>query len=111
MTASRPRSLIGGPARIVLGGEGVLRTDGKERETLAVLGAAYENGIRYFDSPPAYAGSEQYLGKFWRQYPSRVAETFQTSKSARRDEAGAKADLQRTLACLGREQLEALADP
>jgi aryl-alcohol dehydrogenase-like predicted oxidoreductase len=105
MINSRLRSLIGGPERIGLGGEGVLRTEGKEREARAVLNAAYESGIRYFDSAPAYAGSEEYLGRFWRQNPARVTDTFQTSKSARRDEAGANADLHRTLARLGREQL------
>ena len=105
MTASRLMSLVGSPSRIGLGGEGILRTDGKEREAEAVLSAAYEGGIRYFDSAPAYAGSEQYLGRFWKQYPARIAETFQTSKSARRDEAGARADLSRTLARLGRDRL------
>lgn len=105
MRGSRLRSLIGSPARVGLGGEGVLRTEGKEREAQAVLSAAYESGIRYFDSAPAYAGSERYLGRFWKQYPARIPDTFQTSKSAQRDSAGATADLKRTLARLGREHL------
>ncbi len=29
-----------------------------------MLSAAFESGIRYFDSAPAYAGSERYLGEF-----------------------------------------------
>ncbi len=102
---SRLRSLIGSPARVGLGGEGVLRTEGKDREADALLSAAYESGIRYFDSAPAYAGSERYLGRFWKQHPARVAETFQTSKSAQRDRASAAADLRRTLDLLGRDHL------
>jgi aryl-alcohol dehydrogenase-like predicted oxidoreductase len=102
---SRLRSLIGSPDRVGLGGEGVLRTEGKDREARAVLSTAYESGIRYFDSAPAYAGSEQYLGRFWKKYPARIPDTFQASKSARRDSAGATADLQRTLLRLGRDHL------
>ena len=102
---SRLRSIIGSPARVGLGGEGVLRTEGKDREAETLLSAAYEGGIRYFDSAPAYAGSERYLGRFWKQHPARIAETFQTSKSAQRDSAGAAADLRRTLSRLGRDQL------
>jgi aryl-alcohol dehydrogenase-like predicted oxidoreductase len=105
MTASRLRNLVGGTTRIGLGGEGVLRTEGRDREALAMLSAAYESGIRYFDSAPAYAGSERYLGTFWKAHPSRVAETFQASKSASRDAAGAAADLRRSLAWLGRDRL------
>jgi aryl-alcohol dehydrogenase-like predicted oxidoreductase len=71
-----------------------------------VLRAAYESGIRYFDSAPAYAGSERYLGRFWKQYPGRIRDTFQTSKSAERDAAGALADLDRTLVRLGRDHLD-----
>jgi aryl-alcohol dehydrogenase-like predicted oxidoreductase len=102
---SRLRSLIGSPARVGLGGEGVLRTEGKDREAQEVLSAAYESGIRYFDSAPAYAGSEQYLGRFWKKFPARIPDTFQTSKSAQRNSAGATADLKRTLSRLGREHL------
>jgi aryl-alcohol dehydrogenase-like predicted oxidoreductase len=105
MRGSRLRSLVGGTSRVGLGGEGVLRTEGKDRKAGAMLGAAYESGIRYFDSAPAYADSETYLGRFWKEHPERVAETFQASKSAERDEAGAAAGLRRTLARLNRDRL------
>jgi len=105
MTYSRLRKIFGSPARIGLGGEGVLRTRGKDREAAAMLDAAYESGIRYFDSAPAYDGSEAYLGRFWREHPGRIAGSFQASKSARRDRAGADADLRRSLGQLGRERL------
>ncbi len=105
MTAGRLRNIVGRTARIGLGGEGVLRTEGNDREAAAMLGAAYESGIRYFDSAPAYAWSERYLGQFWKRHPSRVQDTFQASKSAQRDASGASADLRRSLDRLGRDRL------
>ncbi|MDD1708677.1 MAG: aldo/keto reductase [Methanoregulaceae archaeon] len=102
---SRLRDLITIPWRIGLGGEGILRTHGREKEAQKMLTAAYESGIRYYDSSPAYAGSERYLGTFWREHPEWVKETFQTSKSAQRDAQGASGDLARTLSYLGRDRL------
>ncbi|MDD1677133.1 MAG: aldo/keto reductase [Methanomicrobiales archaeon] len=103
---SRLRRLIASPLRIGLGGEGVLRTEGKEREARAMLMAAYESGIRYFDSAPAYAGSEGYLGQFWADQPERKDHTFQASKSAKRDANGASEDLARSLSRLHRDHLD-----
>jgi aryl-alcohol dehydrogenase-like predicted oxidoreductase len=102
---SRLRTLIGSPYRIGLGGEGVLRTEGRTMDALAMLSAAYEAGIRYFDSAPAYAGSERYYGSFWAQHPDRKELTFQTSKSAQRSADGALEDLNRTLSRMGRDHL------
>ena len=103
---SRLRNLMGIPDRIGLGGEGVLRTEGREQDAQAMLAAAYESGIRYFDSAPAYADSEQYLGRFWAQDPDRKTQVFQTSKSAHRDGQNASADLTRTLSRLGRDHID-----
>jgi aryl-alcohol dehydrogenase-like predicted oxidoreductase len=102
---SRLRALLGNGSRIGLGGEGVLRTESREREALSMLAAAYDSGIRYYDSAPAYAGSERYLGLFFRQHPDWRKESFQSSKSAQRDAVGASADLARTLARLERDRL------
>ena len=102
---SRLRTLIGSQERIGLGGEGVLRTEGRKQDALAMLNAAYEAGIRYYDSAPAYAGSERYYGLFWAQHPERKELTFQTSKSAQRSAVGASEDLERTLTRLGRDHL------
>jgi aryl-alcohol dehydrogenase-like predicted oxidoreductase len=102
---SRLRAALGSDLRVGLGGEGVLRTEGREKEALSVLDAAFGSGIRYFDTAPAYSGSEGYLGRFWAQHPERKAETFQTSKSAQRDGDGAERDLSRTLSRLGRDHL------
>lgn len=65
---SRLRKLIGSLFRIGLGGEGVLRQNGRDREALAMLEAAHGIGIRYYDSAPAYAESEQYYGHFWAEH-------------------------------------------
>jgi aryl-alcohol dehydrogenase-like predicted oxidoreductase len=102
---SRLRTLIGSSYRIGLGGEGVLRTERRTKDALSMLSAAYDAGIRYYDSAPAYAGSEQYYGSFWAQHPERKELTFQTSKSAQRSADGAKKDLERTLTRMGRDHL------
>ena len=102
---SRLRNLIGVSSRVGLGGEGILRTEGRAREAQEMLIGAYEGGIRYYDSAPAYAGSEHYLGRFWREHPDWARQTFQTSKSAMRDARRASADLNRSLSQLGRDHL------
>jgi predicted aldo/keto reductase-like oxidoreductase len=45
-----------------LGGEGVLRTDGRLDEAKNVIEAALANGVNYFDTAPAYASSRDYYG-------------------------------------------------
>lgn len=105
MTVSRLRNLVGGKSRIGLGGEGVLRTTGRMPEALAMLRAAYDAGIRYFDSAPAYAESERYQGRFWSENPQAVSETFQAGKSAERSAARAAKELERTLGRLQRDRL------
>lgn len=102
---NRFRNLTGIQNRVGLGGEGVLRTEGRRREALAMLTAAYEAGIRYYDSAPAYAGSERYYGTFWTQHPEWKDLTFQTSKSGQRSADGASDDLERTLTRMGRDHL------
>ncbi len=83
-----------------LGGEGVLRTFGHETEAQAVIVKALTEGITYFDSAQAYAGSEAYYGLVWPKQPHLRTTIFQASKSASRDRAGAWADLERTLAAM-----------
>lgn len=45
-----------------LGGEGVLRTWGYDRQAAAVIERALDQGVDYFDTAPAYDGSMGYLG-------------------------------------------------
>src|SRR5512137_1564332 len=82
--------------QVGLGGEGVLRTYGREPEAQSVIEEAIARGITYFDSAKAYAGSENYYGTFWRRHSDLRSRIFQTSKSASRDKEGANADLFQT---------------
>ena len=45
-----------------LGGEGILRTFGYEKEAYSLINLAIDLGIRYFESARAYSGSESYYG-------------------------------------------------
>jgi aryl-alcohol dehydrogenase-like predicted oxidoreductase len=89
-----------------LGGEGILRTYGEEAGAAAVIEEAALQGIAYFDTAPAYSGSEGYYGTFWRSHPIRRGDIFQTSKSAARTARGARADLDRTLKTLGLDAID-----
>jgi aryl-alcohol dehydrogenase-like predicted oxidoreductase len=89
-----------------LGGEGILRTYGQESEALEVIEPAANEGLIYFDTAPAYAGSQGYLGSFWRQHAHLRTRIFQASKSARRDKRGALSDLDDSLKTLGIDYLD-----
>lgn len=77
-----------------LGGEGVLRTWGHEREADELVNRALDLGINYFESARVYAGSEMYYGLALRERRKGI---FLTSKTAVRDGAGALRDLETTL--------------
>ncbi|MCR3883371.1 MAG: aldo/keto reductase [Methanothrix sp.] len=89
-----------------LGGEGILRTFGEEARAAEVIEEAALQGIGYFDTAPAYSGSEGYYGTFWRSHPELRDRIFQTSKSASRTARGARVDLDRTLKTLGIDGLD-----
>ncbi|HYQ47596.1 MAG TPA: aldo/keto reductase [Thermodesulfovibrionales bacterium] len=77
-----------------LGGEGVLRTFGREDEAYRLINRALDLGINYFESARAYAGSEAYYGLALRE---RRNDIFLTSKSHARDRQGALDHLTETL--------------
>lgn len=77
-----------------LGGEGVLRTFGQEKEAYSLINRALDLGINYCESARAYSGSESYYGLALRE---RRDEIFLTSKSHARDKRGALAHLHETL--------------
>ena len=77
-----------------LGGEGVLRTYGYEREAYGLINRAIDLGINYFESARAYSGSESYYGRSLRE---RRQEIFLTSKSHARKKKGALLHLEDTL--------------
>jgi predicted aldo/keto reductase-like oxidoreductase len=88
-----------------LGGEGILRTSGRNAEARQVIRTAIREGISYFDSAHVYADSELYYGSVWKEQPEDRSRIFQASKSASRDKKGAAADLEKTL---GRMQCDYL---
>jgi predicted aldo/keto reductase-like oxidoreductase len=60
---TRPLGRTGHAATLFgLGGEGVLRTRGREAEAARVIERALEQGVTYCDTAPAYAGSMDYYG-------------------------------------------------
>ena len=86
-----------------LGGEGILRTFGHEREASRLINEALDLGITYCESAPAYSGSEDYYGKALRE---RRKEVFLASKSHARDKAGALLHLQETLKNMKTDHLD-----
>jgi predicted aldo/keto reductase-like oxidoreductase len=86
-----------------LGGEGVLRTRGYDREAYDLINRALDLGITYCESARAYDGSESYYGKALRE---RRSEVFLTSKSHARSKAGALAHLHETLGNMRTDHLD-----
>ena len=66
MTSPIPTRLLGKTGRPVtlfgLGGEGVLRNWGQDRQAACVISRALDQGVAYCDTAPAYAGSLDYYG-------------------------------------------------
>ncbi len=89
-----------------LGGEGVLRTTGMKDQAQAVIAAAVDQGISYYDSARVYQDSELYYGAFWEKYPEQREKIFHTSKSAQRTRQGALDDLAQTLKRLNTTYLD-----
>ncbi len=98
----------GGPevTRVGLGGEGVLRTQGRNDQAREVIQATLDRGIGYFDSARAYADSERYYGTVWPKQPETRSRIFQASKSASRDRETALWDLDQTLSRMGIDRLD-----
>jgi len=86
-----------------LGGEGVLRTYGREKEAYDLINRAIDLGIGYFESARAYSGSESYYGMALKE---RRDDIFLTSKAHARDKAGASAQLNETLANMFTDHLD-----
>ncbi len=86
-----------------LGGEGILRTFGRDMEAYALINRAIDLGITYFESARAYSGSESYYG---RSLGERRKDIFLASKSHARDKAGALAQLRETLKNMKTDHLD-----
>jgi predicted aldo/keto reductase-like oxidoreductase len=77
-----------------LGGEGILRTVGYDKEAYALINRALDLGINYCESARAYADSESYYGSALKE---RRQDIFLTSKSHARSRKGALLHLEETL--------------
>ncbi len=113
MTQTRstlPEATLGQTDRRVtragLGGEGVLRTRGQEREAQGLIEAALAAGITYFDSARAYEDSERYHGAVWSHRKAERERIFLTSKSPERGGGGARRQLEETLDRLETDYLD-----
>ena len=68
-----------------LGGEGVLRTWGQDKAAAAVITRALDQGVTYYDTAPAYAGSLDYYGATLGERRKRI---FLSSKTHDRTRDG-----------------------
>ena len=88
---------------IGLGGEGILRTFGHDREAYELINRALDLGINYCESARAYSGSESYYGRALKERRKGI---FLTSKSHARDKTGALAHLHETLRNMNTDHLD-----
>ena len=86
-----------------LGGEGILRTFGQEKEAVALIQRAIDLGITYFESARAYSGSESYYGEALKEWRRDI---FLASKSHERTGDGALKHLETTLSTMKTDYLD-----
>ncbi len=86
-----------------LGGEGLLRSQGKDKEAYTLINKALDLGINFVESARSYDCSEEYFGKALRE---RRKDVFLASKSSSRTKKGALADLEETLRNLKTEYID-----
>src|SRR5215212_7451217 len=100
----RPLGRTGHEATLFgLGGEGVLRTHGREAEAVPVIHRALDQGVNYCDTAPAYAGSLDYYGAALGE---RRSEVFLASKTHDRTRAGSLRLLDESLRRLRTDHLD-----
>ena len=101
---TRPLGHTGAHVTIVgLGGEGVLRTWGRERQAIPIIHRAIDLGITYCDTAPAYSGSQDYYGAVLRE---RRHEVFLASKTHERSRDGSLRLLEDSLKRLRTDHLD-----
>lgn len=110
MTTQELRSLGKTGARVELfslGGEGILRTVGREREAVPVILEALRLGVRYCDTAPAYSQSQSYYGAAFREAGKEARDrVFLASKTHARDRDGALRLLDDSLQKIGTDRLD-----
>jgi aryl-alcohol dehydrogenase-like predicted oxidoreductase len=92
---------------VSLGGEGILRTTGRSAEAVPMIVEALRLGVRYCDTAPAYAHSQDYYGAAFRAAgPGARDRVFLASKTHARDRDGALRLLDESLRKLGTDHLD-----
>ncbi len=116
--ASGPRPLDDAPRRPLgrtgaevpafsLGGEGILRTRGRSREAVPMILEALRQGVRYCDTAPAYAESQDYYGAAFREAGKAARDrVFLATKTHARDRDGALRLLDDSLRRLGTDRVD-----
>jgi aryl-alcohol dehydrogenase-like predicted oxidoreductase len=90
-----------------LGGEGILRTVDREREAIPVILEALTLGVRYFDTAPAYAMSQDYYGAAFREAGKGARDrVFLATKTHARERDAARALLDDSLRRLGTDRVD-----
>lgn len=90
-----------------LGGEGILRTTGQEKEAVPMILEALRLGVRYCDTAPAYSGSQDYYGAAFREAGKGARDkVFLASKTHERSRDGALRLLDDSLKRLGTDRLD-----
>jgi len=101
---TRPLGRTGHAATLfALGGEGVLRTHGREREAARVIERALDLGVNYCDTAPAYDSSMDYHGATLGE---RRRGLFLASKTADRTLDGSRRVLDQSLRRLRTDRLD-----
>src|SRR3954454_13272112 len=95
-----------GVAPVSLGGEGILRTTGREREAVPMILEALRLGVRYCDTAPAYDASQDYYGAAFRAEPGARDRVFLASKTHERSRERALRLLDDSLRRLGTDRLD-----
>jgi predicted aldo/keto reductase-like oxidoreductase len=92
---------------VSLGGEGILRTWNRSAEAVPVILEALKLGVRYCDTAPAYAGSQDYYGEAFRQAgPGARDKVFLASKTHERSRDASLRLLDQSLKRLGTDRLD-----
>jgi predicted aldo/keto reductase-like oxidoreductase len=92
---------------VSLGGEGILRTFGQSATAVPMIVDALRQGVRYCDTAPAYAQSQDYYGEAFRAAgPGARERVFLASKTHARDRDGALRLLDASLRKLGTDHLD-----
>jgi predicted aldo/keto reductase-like oxidoreductase len=92
---------------VSLGGEGILRTHGRPHDAVPMIVEALRLGVRYCDTAPAYAQSQDYYGEAFRAAgPGARDQVCLASKTHARDRDGALRLLDDSLRRLGTDHLD-----